>query len=98
MLDTWAYKNHEPQINDIVVFHHKSKNQDLVKRIVDWPDGVTQKDEQWFLMGGNRKYSRDSRSFGGIEQHQIVGQVKLMLLGIGNNDRLSDNRYLQPVH
>lgn len=66
LLDTWIYKEYDPQINDIIVFHHGPNHQTLVKRIVNWPNGDQQKNGRWFVMGDNRKFSRDSRSFGGI--------------------------------
>ncbi len=40
---------------------------------------VTLKDGQYFVMGDNRNYSFDSRSWGSLQKSEIVGLVRLRL-------------------
>jgi signal peptidase I len=98
LLDTWAYWYKEPEIDDIVVFKPDNPDKWFVKRIAQWPNGEIVNDGLFYLLGDNRKYSFDSRSFGGIEHEQIIGKVKLVLLRIDRNYRLLDSRFLQPVN
>jgi signal peptidase I len=43
LLDTWAYQEIKPQLDDVVVFQQGPINEEnehwLVKRISNWPDG-----------------------------------------------------------
>jgi len=40
---------------------------------------ITLKDGQYFVMGDNRNYSFDSRSWGSLQKSEIVGLVRLRL-------------------
>lgn len=52
---------------DVVAFKHSSKV--LIKRV------ISKKHEKYYLEGDNKNDSFDSRSFGGIEKHDIIGKV-----------------------
>lgn len=96
LVDTWQYQTSQPEAHDVVVFQHPQQ-QWLVKRIGLWPEGELNKNDQFYLLGDNSNASQDSRHFGGIEENQIIGKVKLVLLGINqHHQRLSDS-YLKPV-
>jgi len=97
LVDTWAYQQQPPQQKDVVVFEHDTECLWLVKRISNWPDGQFQHNDLFYVLGDNRAASRDSRRFGGIEQEQIVGKVKLVLLGIDQKHQLVADSFLQPV-
>ena len=97
LVDTWAYQQQPPQKNDVVVFEHDTESLWLVKRISNWPDGQFQLRGLFYVLGDNQGASRDSRIFGGIKQEQIVGEVKLVLLGIDQKHQWVANSLLQPI-
>lgn len=97
LVDTWGFQDNYPKEKEVVVFQHNTEHQWLVKRIGTWPDGQLVKDGGYFVLGDNQKASRDSRSFGSIHQEQIIGKVKLVLLGINQKHQLLENSYLKPV-
>lgn len=66
-------------------------NQWLVKRIATWPDGNLQQNSLWYLLGDNPGQSGDSRYFGGVKSHSIIGKVELVLVEI-DRDKLPINR------
>jgi len=94
LLDTWAYQHKSPKLNDVVVFKHEKANQWLVKRVSLWPNKQTQHNNLIYLLGDNQAASRDSRSFGGINQKQIVGKVKMVLLGIDHKHHFLKGSFL----
>jgi len=51
LLDTWAYHNKPPSLNDVVVFEHGIKEQHLVKRISLWPNGEATKNNLLYVVG-----------------------------------------------
>lgn len=68
----WAYRTKEPSPGDIVVLRNpEALGQFLVKRIVsgDFTTG-------FFVLGDNMVHSRDSRHFGRVPTHLIVGRVR----------------------
>ena len=87
----------EPQLEDVVVFQKGDKDLWLVKRIANWPNGKLQRNHRWYVLGDNRNASRDSRQLGGIRTEQLVGQVKLVLLGVDQQHRLQTGSTLQVV-
>jgi signal peptidase I len=93
LVDTWAYKNHEPQLDDIVIFTSDAHQGVLVKRIQPWPEGAAS-EGKYFVMGDNRNESLDSRYFGGISPEQISGQVKLIVFSVEPGFRLRKQRWL----
>ncbi len=103
LVDTWAYNEKSINLGDIVVFKQtetvtKEQATWLVKRIANWPQGQLQHNGLFYLLGDNSGASHDSRRFGGIKQENIVGKVKLVLLGIDNKQHPEENYWLQPVH
>jgi len=98
LIDTWIYDDQKPSINDVVVFRHEESGQWLVKRISPWPDGKTQNEDLWYVLGDNSSQSRDSRYFGGIATDQIVGQVRLILAGIDQENRFVPESFGVPIH
>ena len=79
------------------MFQYRTKNQWLVKRIADWPKNKQSQNATYFVLGDNSKASHDSRNFGGIERDKIVGEVKLVLLGINNKNQFIEGSYLQKI-
>ncbi len=68
-----AYRKHDPESGDIVVLKDpEAPGQFLVKRVMsgDRQAGV-------FVMGDNEAESRDSRHFGLVPVHQVVGKVRV---------------------
>lgn len=85
LIDTWAYREKAPSLNDIVIFEQDYKRMHLIKRIQRWPNGKLTNNKLWYVIGDNRKFSLDSRYFGGIAKEQIIGQVKLIIEGVQNS-------------
>jgi len=98
LLDTWAYQDKTPSLNDVVVFEHGIEKQHLVKRIRPWPNGGLTKETLWYVMGDNRSSSQDSRYFGGIASEQLLGKVKLVLIALDKEHLMSVDVVLTPVH
>ena len=71
LVDTRAYRYRFPEIGDLVVARHPHR-QDLmiIKRVA-----LVDKNGNCFLLGENKVISSDSRSFGFINIHQIIGKV-----------------------
>jgi nickel-type superoxide dismutase maturation protease len=97
LLDTWVYQQQAPEQKDVVVFEHDTENLWLVKRIANWPDEQLQHNDLFYVLGDNPSASRDSRSLGGIEQEQVVGKVKLVLLGIDQKHQFVVGSFLQVI-
>jgi len=67
-----SYLFRKPSKGDIIVFKHPSNNEFfLIKRIAEV------KDSEYFVLGDNQEFSTDSRHFGTINKHFIVGKVWL---------------------
>jgi signal peptidase I len=98
LVDTWAYQDKTPSLNDVVVFEHGVERQHLVKRINHWPTGETIKNNLWYVVGDNRNYSQDSRYFGGIASKQLIGKVTLVLIALDKEHPLNIDIVLTPVH
>ncbi len=88
MIDSWAYRDKPPALGDVVVFRHIGSDKTLVKRIANWPDGKLQQNNLWYLLGDNANHSRDSRMFGGVKLDDIIGQVKMVLIAIDQDNNL----------
>lgn len=58
----------KPQLNDVVVVKVEN-NLILVKRIIKISNG------KHFVLGDNKKDSKDSRSFGNLSRKQILGKM-----------------------
>lgn len=74
LVDTWAYKDQEPETNDVVVFSLPRTDYFLVKRIAPWPIPNSPPGE-YYVIGDNKIYSKDSRNFGGIKRQWITGRA-----------------------
>ena len=87
---TWAYKFTEPRLGDVVVFRDPGQpNTILIKEVVGEPGqnilvdpqyGGVEKawyllENQYFVAGRNPADSRDSRQFGPITSHLLIGKV-----------------------
>ena len=71
LLDPRAYRRAAPQVGDIVVSRHPYRvDVRLVKRIT-----TVLEDGRCLLEGDNPSDSTDSRSFGAVAPHQILGRV-----------------------
>ena len=71
LIDLNAYQKATPQVGDLVVaFHPQQTDLEIVKRVAQvLPDGSV------FLIGDNKNYSSDSRSFGLVSPNNILGKV-----------------------
>lgn len=68
-----AYRKAEPRAGDIVVLRNpEATGQFLVKRIMSGD-----RQAGYFVLGDNDAHSRDSRHFGMVPLHLIVGKVRL---------------------
>ncbi len=98
MVDTWIYNKNKPSINDIVVFNLTNKNNFLVKRISYWPKTkITEKNQQWYLLGDNSSISKDSREFGGITLEQIKGKASQVIFSLDKYYSVKVNRLLVAI-
>jgi signal peptidase I len=97
LVDTWIYQEATPKEGDIVIFQYGAENRWLVKRIAYWPDGKLIENNEYFLLGDNKKDSLDSRRLGGIQQDQIIGKVKLVLLGVDQEHQVQSGSLLRTV-
>ncbi len=73
LVNRWAYRRADPQAGDVVVLRNpEAHEQFLVKRVMsgDRETGL-------FVLGDNDTHSRDSRQFGMVPLHLIVGKVRL---------------------
>jgi len=85
LIDSWAYVEKTPLLNDVVVFEHGITKQHLVKRVTPWPEYKTPVKGIWFVTGDNSNASQDSRYFGGINSEKIKGKVKMVLFRLNDN-------------
>jgi len=105
LVDSWAYHNKSPDLNDIVVFKQKRASSKegkqgvtwLVKRISYWPNNTLQHNKQWYVLGDNAQSSHDSRYFGGIQNKDIIGKVRLILTGINAQNTIVSPSSFQRV-
>ena len=75
LVNRWAYRFRPPSKGDIVVVRDpETPDRFLVKRISDVRDAG-----QVRVAGDNANRSRDSRTFGPIDRHEIVGKVWIRL-------------------
>ncbi len=73
VVNRWAYRKREPEPGDVVVLRNpEAPTQFLVKRVMSG-DRLT----GLFVLGDNEVRSRDSRQFGMVPMHLIVGKVRL---------------------
>ena len=71
LVDPFAYRREAPQPGEIVVAQHPYQSElRLIKRVSAVLDG-----DRYQLAGDNPAESSDSRAFGGIARHQILGRV-----------------------
>lgn len=73
LVNRWAYRRRDPEAGDVVVLQDpEARGRFLVKRVMsgDRQSGV-------FVLGDNTAHSRDSRHFGMVPLHFVVGKVRL---------------------
>lgn len=74
LVNRWAYRRREPLPGDVVVlWNPESTGQFLIKRV---RSGDSMRG--FFVLGDNEVHSRDSRQFGRVPKHLIVGKVGLL--------------------
>ena len=72
LVNRWAYRRKDPEPGDVVVLRNPEvPGQFLVKRVMSG-DRIT----GFFVLGDNAAHSRDSRAFGMVPRHLIVGKVR----------------------
>lgn len=98
LIDTWAYRNADPKIDDVVVFKHNATGQWLVKRVAKWPDGNLLQNGHWYLLGDNPRQSSDSRDFGGVETAAIIGKARVALASYDGDRFIFSESYPQVIH
>lgn len=85
LVDTWAYQDQQAHIGDIVLFFRSTLDQrTLIKRITRLKHDSVKHTTRYFVEGDNRDFSNDSRHFGWIDQNQLKGQAKEILLTYTN--------------
>ncbi len=68
-----AYRHDAPQAGDVVVLRNpEAPTQFLVKRVMSYEPQAG-----LFVLGDNETHSRDSRQFGMVPLHLVVGKVRL---------------------
>ncbi len=73
IVNRWAYRRREPAAGDIVVLRNpEAPGQFLVKRVMSGD-----RQAGFFVLGDNDAHSQDSRAFGMVPLHLIVGKVRL---------------------
>ncbi len=73
LVHRWAYRRAAPQPGDVIVLRNpESLGQFLVKRVMSYEPQLG-----LFVLGDNETQSRDSRQFGTVPLHLVVGKVKL---------------------
>jgi nickel-type superoxide dismutase maturation protease len=71
LVDPRAYRKEAPKPGEIVVAQHPyQRDLGLIKRVSAVLEG-----DRYQLEGDNPDESSDSRAFGGIARHQILGRV-----------------------
>ena len=71
LVDTRAYRRRFPEIGDLVVARHPHHyNLKIIKRVA-----LVDKNGSCFLLGENKLESTDSRCFGFVNIHNIIGKV-----------------------
>ncbi len=73
LVNRWAYRRREPEAGDLIVLRNpEAPGMFLVKRVMsgDRSAGL-------FVLGDNVSHSRDSRHFGIVPMHLVVGKVRL---------------------
>ncbi len=71
LVNLHAYQTNQPEVGDIVVVEHPQRpGFRLVKRIV-----VVRETGELLVTGDNLAESSDSRQFGAVLLHQVVGKV-----------------------
>ncbi len=72
VVNRWAYRKRSPVAGDIVVLRNpEAPAQFLVKRVMSGEPTTG-----FFVLGDNLDRSRDSRQFGMVPAHLIVGKVR----------------------
>lgn len=98
LVDSWAYHNSTPKLNDIVTFTLPQRKDFTVKRITHWPDQQLNHNDAHYVVGDNPSHSHDSRHIGGITNQQIRGKARLVLTSINKNGRLDADRTFIPIN
>ncbi len=77
LVNRWAYRSREPAPGDIVVLRNpEAPDQYLVKRVLSGAPA-----SGYIVEGDTATLSRDSRHFGPVQRHLIVGKVRARARG-----------------
>jgi nickel-type superoxide dismutase maturation protease len=73
-----AYLRRPPAVGDVVVLRDPDDDRRLlIKRLAPPPQGAGPGPSRLWVLGDNAAESRDSRTFGAIDRHRIVGKAWL---------------------
>ena len=71
LIDSHAYRQHPPQVGDIVAAYRPDRTDVTIIKCV----AAVESDGCLFLLGDNPTSSTDSRSFGPVPTENIIGKV-----------------------
>lgn len=86
MVDTWLYKNEQPEVGDVVVIK-RSKNSLVMAKRVAHINIVDKSETKLFLQGDNINQSIDSRRFGWVSNEYLIGKINFVWFSFKKVDR-----------
>jgi len=73
----WFFCN--PKIGDVIILKYPRSNREIIKRIKK----IRTNKKKFYVAGDNSKESTDSKTFGWVEEKNIIGKI-IYKLQIGN--------------